>query len=130
MADKITIWTLDWVPMPDGPADFVRDLRLRWACEEAGLSYTVRTVPIGEAGPDHLARQPFGQVPFMTDGNVQIFESGACVLHLAEKSEILTLLSTKRSISVSEAAPVASRPKQPFPANVMLASPARAALPR
>lgn len=52
--DEITIWTLDWVPMVDGLAGFVQDLRLRWACEVVGLSYTVRTVPIGEADPDHL----------------------------------------------------------------------------
>lgn len=87
MAEELTIWTLDWVP--DVPRGFVRDLRLRWACEEAGLSYSVRTVPFGEAGPDHLARQPFGQVPFLTDGALELFESGACLLHLAEKSGAL-----------------------------------------
>lgn len=89
MHERITIWTLDWVPMPNGPAGFVRDLRLRWACEEAGLPYAVKTVPFGEGGPVHLARQPFGQVPFMSDGDLQMFESGACALHLAEKSEVL-----------------------------------------
>ncbi|UOA28230.1 glutathione S-transferase family protein [Pseudosulfitobacter sp. DSM 107133] len=89
MHETITIWTLDWVPMTNGPAGFVRDMRLRWACEEAGLPYSVRTVPLGEGGPDHLARQPFGQVPLMSDGDLHMFESGACVLHLAEKSETL-----------------------------------------
>lgn len=89
MHETITIWTLDWVPMTNGPAGFVRDLRLRWACEEAGFPYSVRTVPLGEGGPVHLARQPFGQVPFMSDGDLHMFESGACVLHLAEKSETL-----------------------------------------
>lgn len=88
MSDLI-IWTLDWVPMPNGPAGFVRDLRLRWACEEAGLPYAIRTVPLNEKGPDHLARQPFGQVPFLSDGPIQLFESGACLLHLARKSEKL-----------------------------------------
>lgn len=89
MPETLTIWTLDWVPMTDGPAGFVRDMRLRWACEEAGLPYAVRTVPLGEGGPDHLAAQPFGQVPFMSDGDLHMFESGACALHLAEKSEAL-----------------------------------------
>ena len=42
MSDLI-IWTLDWVP--EGPRGFVRDLRLRWACEEAGLPYTVANNP-------------------------------------------------------------------------------------
>ena len=41
--NELTIWTYDWVP--EGPRGFVRDLRLRWACEEAGLTYAVRTVP-------------------------------------------------------------------------------------
>lgn len=83
----LTIWTLDWVP--DGPRGFVRDLRLRWACEEAGLDYEVRTVPFDGRETNHLDRQPFGQVPFLDDGGVKIFESGACLLHLAGKSEVL-----------------------------------------
>jgi len=84
---KLTIWTYEWVPQP--PRGFVRDMRLRWACEEAGFTYSVRTVPFEDRGPEHLARQPFGQIPFLTDGDVQIFESGACLLHLARKSEKL-----------------------------------------
>ncbi len=83
----LTIWTLDWVPI--GPRGFVRDLRLRWACEEAGFPYTLRTVAFEGRETNHLAQQPFGQVPFLTDGELQIFESGACVLHLARKSERL-----------------------------------------
>tara|TARA_R110001599_G_scaffold33680_1_gene108589 strand:+ start:2038 stop:2679 length:642 start_codon:yes stop_codon:yes gene_type:complete len=86
MGDLI-VWTYDWVP--EGPRGFVRDIRLRWACEEAGLDYTVQTVPFGDRGPDHFAHQPFGQVPFLTDGTLEIFESGAGLLHLARKSEIL-----------------------------------------
>jgi glutathione S-transferase len=67
----------------------VRDIRLRWACEEAGLDYSVRTVPFKDRGADHLARQPFGQVPFLSDGKLEIFESGAGLLHIARKSEKL-----------------------------------------
>ncbi|MFC3711058.1 glutathione S-transferase family protein [Sphingoaurantiacus capsulatus] len=83
----LTIWTLDWVP--EGPRGFVRDLRLRWACEEAGLAYTVRTVAFDDRATNHLDQQPFGQVPFLTDGAVETFESGAGLLYLAKKSEAL-----------------------------------------
>jgi glutathione S-transferase len=83
----LIIWTLEWVP--PGPRGFVRDLRLRWACEEAGLPYEVRTVPFEDRETNHLDQQPFGQVPFLSDGDVRIFESGAGLLHLARMSEIL-----------------------------------------
>lgn len=84
---ELTIWTYDWAP--PGPRGFVRDLRLRWACEEAGLAYTVRTVPFDDRQTNHLGRQPFGQVPFLSDGQLEIFESGAGLLHLARKSHKL-----------------------------------------
>ena len=87
MPERLTIWTYDWVP--DGPRGYVRDLRLRWALEEAGFDYAVASVPLNDRGPEHLARQPFAQVPFLDDGDIRLFESGACVLHLAEKSEAL-----------------------------------------
>lgn len=84
---ELIVWTYDWVP--EAPRGFVRDLRLRWACEEAGLAYSVRTVPFDGRETNHLSRQPFGQVPFLTDGELEIFESGAGLLHLARKSEKL-----------------------------------------
>lgn len=87
MSEKLIIWTLDWVP--ELPRGFVRDLRLRWACEEAGLDYSVRTIPFDGRETNHLDRQPFGQVPYLDDGAVRIFESGAGLLHLARKSEAL-----------------------------------------
>ena len=87
MPEKLTIWTFDWVP--DGPRGFVRDLRLRWAAEEAGLNYDVRTVPFNDRETNHFDHQPFGQVPFLTDGSIEIFESGAGLLHLARRSETL-----------------------------------------
>lgn len=83
----LTIWTLDWAPaMPRG---FVRDLRLRWACEEAGLPYAIKTIAFDDRATNHLARQPFGQVPFLDDGEVKLFESGAALLYLAKKSDRL-----------------------------------------
>lgn len=85
--NELTIWTYDWVP--EGPRGFVRDLRLRWACEEAGLAYRMCTVPFDGRETNHLTDQPFGQVPFLKDGGVGIFESGAGLLHLARKSDKL-----------------------------------------
>lgn len=85
--NELTIWTYDWVP--EGPRGFVRDLRLRWACEEAGLTYSVRTVPFEGRETNHLSRQPFGQIPFLSDGDLDMFESGAGLLHLARRSERL-----------------------------------------
>jgi glutathione S-transferase len=84
---EVTIWTLDWVP--EGPRGFVRDLRLRWACEEAGIGYCVRTIAFDGRETNHLERQPFGQVPFLSDGAIDLFESGAGLLHLARRSERL-----------------------------------------
>jgi glutathione S-transferase len=82
MAD-LTLTTFEWVPEP--PRGFVRDLRVRWALEEAALPYRVVGVP-GDRGPAHLAHQPFGQVPWLIDGDLSIFESGAILLHLGELS--------------------------------------------
>jgi glutathione S-transferase len=84
---QLIIWTYDWVPA--GPRGFVRDLRLRWACEEAGLAYAVGSIPFDGRETNHLEQQPFGQVPFLQDEPLQIFESGAGLLHLARKSDRL-----------------------------------------
>lgn len=96
MTEALTIWTYDWVPDGKaGPRGYVRDLRLRWACEEAGLDYNVQSVSFNNRGPEHLARQPFGQIPFIEDGDINVFESGACLLYLARKSEKLMPLDPK-----------------------------------
>lgn len=87
MTNTLTFYTLDWVP--EMPRGFVRDLRLRWAAEEAGLAYNVETIAFEDRETNHLDRQPFGQVPYLTDGDIQVFESGACLLYLAKKSETL-----------------------------------------
>ena len=83
----LVLTTFDWVPEP--PRGLVRDLRVRWALEEAGLPYRVEGVPFQERGPEHFAHQPFGQVPWLTDGDLSIFESGAILLHLGELSSAL-----------------------------------------
>jgi glutathione S-transferase len=84
---ELVLTTYDWVPEP--PRGFVRDLRVRWALEEAGLPYRVESVPFRARGAEHFAHQPFGQVPWLTDGELSIFESGAILLHLGERNEAL-----------------------------------------
>jgi len=83
----LVLTTYDWVPPP--PRGFVRDLRVRWALEEAGLPYRVESTPFKDRGADHFAHQPFGQIPWLTDGDLTIFESGAILLHLGGLSEKL-----------------------------------------
>src|SRR5512135_2170174 len=75
-----------WVP--EGPRGLVKDLRVRWALEEAGLDYCERL--IGQPRPTgYQCEQPFDQVPCLRDDKVQLFESGAIVQYIGEKSEAL-----------------------------------------
>jgi glutathione S-transferase len=100
MTEALTIWTYDWVP--EGPRGFVRDMRLRWACEEASLDYDVKSVSFKHRTAEHFAHQPFGQVPFIEDNGISVFESGACLLHLARKSETLMPRNPKSEAEVLE----------------------------
>ncbi len=86
MTDLI-LTTFDWVP--EMPRGYMRDLRVRWALEEAGLQYSVKSVPFRDRNAEHFSHQPFGQVPWLTDGDISIFESGAILLHLGELSDTL-----------------------------------------
>jgi glutathione S-transferase len=82
----IEITAFRWVP--DFAAGLVRDLRVRWALEEAGLDYRVRLM--GEKKPpEYVREQPFEQVPTYRDGTVHIFETGAIVQYIGEKDERL-----------------------------------------
>jgi glutathione S-transferase len=84
----ITISAFEWVP--DFAQGQVRDLRARWALEEAGLPYRTRLLAIGDQDkPEYRALQPFGQVPILEEGGFVLFESGAIVLHIGERSEAL-----------------------------------------
>jgi glutathione S-transferase len=77
-----------WVP--PFAQGLVRDLRVRWALEEAGIAYDVRLIgPPDQKSEAYLRLQPFGQVPSFEDGDLEMFESGAIVLHLAEQSDAL-----------------------------------------
>lgn len=84
----LQISAFDWVPpLPQG---YVRDLRPRWALEEAGLPYEVTLVTMaGSKEAAYRAWQPFGQVPACRDGEVSLFETGAILLHIAEASDVL-----------------------------------------
>jgi glutathione S-transferase len=82
----IEITAFRWVP--EFAQGLVRDLRVRWALEEAGLDYRVRLLG-GPRPPEYLKEQPFDQVPCFNDGKVQIFESGAIVQYIGEQSETL-----------------------------------------
>jgi glutathione S-transferase len=71
---------------PDGGKGLARDTRVRWALEEVGQPYEVRLVSFGAMKePAHLALHPFGQIPTYEDGDLALFETGAIVLHLAER---------------------------------------------
>ena len=71
---------------PDRGRGLARDMRVRWALEEVGQGYEVRLLSFAEMKePAHLARQPFGQIPTYEDGEVTLFETGAIVLHIAER---------------------------------------------
>jgi glutathione S-transferase len=70
---------------PDEGRGLARDMRVRWALEEAGQDYDVRLVPWEDFGkPAHKALQPFGQIPTYEEGDLVLFESGAIVLHIAD----------------------------------------------
>lgn len=71
---------------PDQGAGLARDMIVRWALEEVGQAYNVRLVPWADfKQPEHRARQPFGQIPTYEEGDLVLFESGAIVLHIAER---------------------------------------------
>jgi len=71
---------------PDGGRGLARDTRVRWALEEAGQTYQVRLVSFAAMkAPAHLALHPFGQIPTYEDGAFALFETGAIVLHIAER---------------------------------------------
>lgn len=76
--------------VPPFAQGLVRDLRVRWALEEAGIDYDVRLIsPEDQQSRAYRALQPFGQVPVIEDDGLVLFESGAILLHIGAKSETL-----------------------------------------
>jgi glutathione S-transferase len=88
MGPSIRVSAFRWVPpFAQGLA---RDFRVRWALEEAGLPYEERLIgPEDQASESYRALQPFGQIPAIEHDGLPLFESGAIVLHIAERSEAL-----------------------------------------
>ncbi|WP_294333160.1 glutathione S-transferase family protein [uncultured Sphingomonas sp.] len=71
---------------PDRGRGLARDMPVRWALEELGLAYKVRLISFAAMkAPEHLARQPFGQIPSFEEDGLTLFESGAIVHHLAKR---------------------------------------------
>jgi glutathione S-transferase len=84
----ITVTAFKWVP--PFAQGVVRDLRVRWALEEAGIPYEVKLLGLGDGdAPEYRAIQPWGQVPVIEDDGLTLFESGAILLRIAERSEVL-----------------------------------------
>jgi glutathione S-transferase len=83
------ITTFGWVP--PFAQGYVKDLRIRWAMEEIGAPYREHLIGkiFGEPSPDHLADQPFGQVPVYKEDGVTLFESGAILIHIGARDERL-----------------------------------------
>lgn len=77
-----------WVP--PFAQGLVRDLRVRWAFEEAGLPYEQILIgPADQKTDEYRKMQPFGQVPVLEDGDIKLFESGSIVMYIAGKSSTL-----------------------------------------
>src|SRR4051812_30284968 len=89
---EIEITAFRWVP--EFAQGVVRDLRARWALEEAGLDYKVQLLD-QQRPPEYLKEQPFDQVPILRHGDLQIFESGAIVQYIGDKSEALLPRETR-----------------------------------
>lgn len=88
MSKKIVVSAFRWVP--PFVRGHVRDLRVRWALEEAGLDYESRLIgPEDQHSDAYRALQPFGQVPIYQEGDLTLFESGAIVHHIAQRSAAL-----------------------------------------
>lgn len=96
----LTLTTFDWVP--ETRRGYVRDIRVRWALEEARLPYRVQSVLSRVRGAEHYAHQPFGQVPWLIDGDISIFESGAILLYLGQRSDALIPSDPRHRIEVIE----------------------------
>ena len=115
----ITVSAFSWVPPP--AQGQVRDLRARWALEEAGLPYKRRLLTQGDQDePEYRALQPFGQVPILEDDGLTIFESGAIVLHIGEKSETLLPKDKNARARATQWLIAALNSIEPFVMNVSL----------
>jgi glutathione S-transferase len=115
----ITISAFKWVP--DVARGQVRDLRARWALEEAGLPYRTRLLEQGDQDKqDYRALQPFGQVPVFEEDGLVLFESGAIVLYIGERSETLLPKDAGARARAAQWLVAALNSVEPFLMNVAL----------
>jgi glutathione S-transferase len=115
----ITISAFKWVP--DFARGQVRDLRVRWALEEAGLPYRARLLEMGDQDkPDYRALQPFGQVPIFEEDGLVLFESGAIALHIGERCEALLPKDSAARSRATQWLIAALNSIEPFVINVAL----------
>jgi glutathione S-transferase len=115
----ITISAFEWVP--EFARGLVRDLRVRWALEEAGLSYRTRLLESGDQDkPNYRALQPFGQVPVFEEDGLVLFESGAIVLHIGARSEALLPKDASARARATQWLIAALNSIEPFVMNVAL----------
>jgi len=117
--DVITISAFKWVP--ESARGQVRDLRARWALEEAGLPYKTRLLEQGDQDrPEYRALQPFGQVPILEEDGAVLFESGAIVLYIGERSEALLPKDSRARARAVQWLIAALNSVEPFVMNVAL----------
>jgi len=115
----ITISAFKWVP--DFARGQVRDLRARWALEEAGLPYRTRLLEQGDQDKqEYRALQPFGQVPVFEEDGLVLFESGAIVLYIGERSETLLPKDAGARARAAQWLVAALNSVEPFLMNVAL----------
>ena len=115
----ITISAFKWVP--ESARGQVRDLRARWALEEAGLPYKTRLLEQGDQDrPEYRALQPFGQVPILEEDGAVLFESGAIVLYIGERSEALLPKDSRARARAVQWLIAALNSVEPFVMNVAL----------
>ena len=115
----ITISAFKWVP--ESARGQVRDLRARWALEEAGLPYKTRLLEQGDQDrPEYRALQPFGQVPILEEDGSVLFESGAIVLYIGERSEALLPKDSRARARAVQWLIAALNSIEPFVMNVAL----------
>jgi glutathione S-transferase len=115
----ITITAFRWVP--PFAQGLVRDLRVRWALEEAGLPYKTRLLEQGEGDkPEYRSLQPFGQVPIFMEDDFVLFESGAIVLHIGQRSQVLLPKDVEARARATQWLIAALNSVEPFVMNVVV----------
>jgi len=108
---EIEVTAFSWVPQP--AQGLVKDLRVRWALEEAGLDYRVRLIGM-ERPAGYAKEQPFCQVPCFREGAVQLFESGAILQYIGEKSDKLLPRETQAKFRAIQWTYAAVNSVEPF----------------